>query len=306
MNPAAAAGTGIFVGIGLVLAWNFVSVLYFEVMDSAALNADEAPEAQGSVTSTSTGDDGYGGISSYFLHYEFHVPLGGTTTSGKLGPCGSRVTGKLEVTKARYERHSRALPKDCVARYVPADPRRSTLVSIGDDDNPGLSRAQNCKRSIAGFLFGAVFLGISLSITFQQMGNMKWGTDAYVGFLIVCVICVFLAICTTVRARMRISACPGRPDSRTRDFVLYKLDSPYVKPSERQQAAPKPPTTRLIAVVCPDGVSPGQTFQITTPNGAPMQVEVPAGFTPGCTFHVSVPVPVATTVVATPVQIDSA
>lgn len=293
---------GLFVGIGIVFVWNLFSVAFFTAIDKAALNSDKAVQAEGSLTSSSTMTDGYGGIAGWFLHYEFHVPqprsfssFNRMTPAGKLGACGGKCTGKVPVSQAKYNLHTQTpLPKDCVVRYVAADPRRSVLHSVGDDVSPMDIPLKNKIMGILfGVIFGFVFFGISVRSVLQSMDQQIWGNDAYAGFLAVVGLFAFMAVLTTVRARLRLSPIPGCKDPRTKDCILTKLDTPYQKPSTAvQPAAPMmaQPAVEMMAVQCPDGVAPGTPIQIALPNGgAPMTVQVPAGVAPGQTFQVAVP-----------------
>jgi len=304
VNAGAAAAMGLFVGIGVVFAWNFLSVLTFTLMDKATLNSNKAVQTAGSVSSTSTISDGYGGVGGYCLHYEFHVPQQRSASSfqrmtpaGNLGPCGAKCTGKVQVSQAKYNAHNPGVPKDCVVRYVAADPRTSALLSIGEDTAPeGFTAKQHVLKLAFPLLFGAVWLGFSINNTLASINNseMVWATAAFVGFFSVVGLCVFAAVGTTVRARMRLSPVPGCKDERSKDFVLTKLDRPYQKPTPPVPAAPtmvaSPAAVEMMAVQCPEGVAPGTTIQIALPNGAPpMGVQVPLGVAPGQTFQVAVP-----------------
>ena len=50
--------------------------------------------------------------------------------------------------------------------------------------------------------------------------------------------------------------------------------------------APAPAAPTLLAVTCPQNVTPGQKLLVSSPTGQQLQVEVPIGVTPGMIFHI--------------------
>ena len=61
------------------------------VKDKRALESDSAAQTAGSVTECSTEHDGYGGVSSYYLNYELHVPASSLKTQDQMRSFGMKV-----------------------------------------------------------------------------------------------------------------------------------------------------------------------------------------------------------------------
>ena len=117
-------------------------------------------------------------------------------------------------------------------RYVAADPRRSEIVSVGGESfSEGFAEGQKLQQMIYALIFSAIWIGIAIFVTLQSMTNPVtfWTTASYVGFFVVIGLCVFCAVGTGARARMRLPMVPGY--KKPTDFVLTKLDIPYQKPT---------------------------------------------------------------------------
>ena len=98
--------------------------------------------------------------SSYFLHYEFHVPASSSSHPGQAkSEFGVKATGRYEVAEDVYLAHpATGLPKACTVRYVPANPYCNQLVKIGDGDRLACNYAgfDRCRLPGAGNVFFTV------------------------------------------------------------------------------------------------------------------------------------------------------
>lgn len=276
---------GLFFSVGIISMFNIVSYTFYKVMDMAALNSDKAVQTEGSLTRTNFIYDEYGGIASRCFHYEFHVPqprkrssLQRMLPAGNLGPCGASCTGKADVSEAKFNQYSAKIsdqPVDCVVRYVAGDPRRNALHSIGDDVEPyGFTMLQFVMKEAVGFIVAGVFSGFAFYYSITAMSRefvdedtgttIVWATGTTVGFVVLVSICILPILVMHVRARMRLPPCPGTrckefKDPKYADFVLTKLDTPYVKPT-RADAAP-------VAVVAA-AVVPATAVEVVVQDGA--------------------------------------
>ena len=186
---------------------------------------------------------------------------------------------------------------DCTVRYVAANPRHSEIVSIGADNDPG---GHTQPPKIGAMIFGGIFCGAwgVGSAVMAIQASSKWTGDGLVVFFVVLGIMLFLSFGALARTTLRKPPIPGCTKcDPLKDAKITSLNAPYQKPQPVATvpvaavpvAAVPMATTAPMTVTCPDGVAPGQSIQISLPDGTPMQVQVPPNVLPGGVFQVVVP-----------------
>jgi hypothetical protein len=165
------------------------------------------------------------------LFYEFHIPASADHVGEHIvGAFGAKVTGKVEVSTAKYSVHKSGLPKACTIRYAAADPRVNRLVAIGDDEDPSHGgpdapwRWFHCALAFIlsfGWLAGALNPSqISWPSSFFE--GVAW---AFVGIFMTC------GAVRQVRIKLRLPPFPwSDQNEQYKGFDIVKLGAPYPIP----------------------------------------------------------------------------